>query len=52
MVCKICDIELNENDLFYCGSCEDIRRRWEVYCEENNIYKKRRELKLLGRKKK
>jgi hypothetical protein len=52
MGCEICNIELTENDLFFCGSCENVRRKWEVYCEENNFYKKRREYKLVGRKKK
>ncbi|MBT4804698.1 hypothetical protein HON71_00845 [Candidatus Woesearchaeota archaeon] len=52
MGCKVCDVELTENDLFYCNSCEDVRRRWEVYCQENNIYKKHREYKMAGRKKK
>jgi hypothetical protein len=52
MGCKVCSVNLTENDLFYCGSCEDVRRRWEVYCEDNNIYKKGREYKLAGRKRK
>ena len=52
MGCHVCNVELTENDLSFCGSCEDLRRRWEGYCEENNIYKKRREYKFPGRKKK
>ena len=52
MGCKVCDVELTENDLFYCNSCEDVRRRWEEYCVDNNIYKKHREHKKPGRKKK
>ena len=52
MGCRVCNVELTENDLSFCGSCEDLRRRWEGYCEENNIYKKRREYKFPGRKKK
>ena len=51
MGCHICGIELIENDLSFCGSCERVRRRWEFYCEENNIYKKNKKYEKPGRKK-
>jgi hypothetical protein len=51
MGCKVCDIELTASDLFYCNSCENIRRRWEVYCEGNNFYKKNGRNGQPGRKK-
>ena len=51
MVCQICDIELTENDLSFCGSCEDVRRRWEFYCEDYRIYSKDKKYKKPGRKK-
>ena len=52
MVCKVCDAKLIEENFIHCDSCENLRRRWETYYEENNIYKKRREYKIAGRKKK
>ncbi|MBT4651820.1 hypothetical protein HOC13_04855 [Candidatus Woesearchaeota archaeon] len=50
MTCNVCGVNIEERDLSFCGSCEELKERWEIYCKDNNNPKEKNQSSSPGKK--